>query len=267
MRVFNRLLLAVAAALSLAAPGLAAEDAHHPEDHEWSFEGPFGTFDRASLQRGFQVYEQVCSACHSLDYVAFADLGREGGPFHNEEYANPNENPVVRASEADYMITDGPDDFGDMFERPGRPADEFPDPYANDQQARAANGGALPPNLSVITKARQGGPEYIRSLLLGYGEEPPEDLEVRPGLYYNPYFSGGLIAMPPQLQDGLVEYADGTEATAEQMAHDVVAFLAWAGEPHLEARKRMGMMVMIYLLILCALLWAAYKQVWSRIAH
>ena len=267
MNMLNRLLIAVAGAAALAGPALAAEEAHAPEPHTWAFEGPFGQYDKQALQRGFQVYQQVCSACHALDFMSLRNLGEEGGPFYDPEYPNPNDNPIVRAIAAEYMITDGPDEFGEMFERAGRPADDFPHPYPNERAASAANGGAIPPNLSLIVKARSGGAEYIRSLLLGYGEEVPEDVNVRPGQYYNPYFPGGVLAMPPQLYEGLVEYADGTEATPEQMAHDVTAFLAWASEPHMEARKSMGFMVLIYLFIVCVLVWLAYRQVWSRVQH
>lgn len=267
MTLIPRLLAAAAAALALAAPALAAGEYKKPEPHTWQFEGPFGTFDRAALQRGFYVYTQVCASCHSVDYLDFRNLGQEGGPFYNAEFPNPNDNPVVRSIAAEYMVTDGPDDFGEMFERPGRPADSFPQPYPNQQAARAANGGAYPVDLSVITKARKGGAEYIRSLLLGYEYEPPADLDIRPGLYYNPYFSGGLIAMPPQLVEGIVEYPDGTAATPEQMAHDVTAFLSWLAEPHMEERKRMGLMVMIYLGFLTVLLWFAYKAVWKNVKH
>lgn len=267
MKVLNRLLVAAAGALALAVPALAAEEAKHPEPHTWAFEGPFGQYDKHALQRGFQVYQQVCSGCHALEYMSIRNLGEEGGPFFDPDYPNPNDNPVVRAIAADYMITDGPDEFGEMFERPGRPADRFPNPYPNDNAAAASNGGAVPPNLSLIVKARSGGAEYVRSLMLGYDYEVPEDVTVRPGQYYNPYFPGGVLAMPPQLYADLVEYADGTEATPEQMAHDVTAFLAWASEPHMEARKSLGFMVIIYLLIVCVLVWLAYRQLWSRVHH
>ena len=276
MKLITRLLVAAAGALALSAPSLAAEEGYAPEPHTWEFEGPFGQFDDAALQRGFQVYQQVCAACHALEFMSFRNLGQEGGPFEwvplGEDgelirFENPNDNPVIRAIAAEYMITDGPDEFGEMFQRPGRPADAFPNPYPNEQAAAASNGGAVPPNLSLITKARTGGPEYIRSLLLGYDYEVPEDVTIRPGQYYNPYFPGGVLAMPPQLVEGLVDYADGTEATPEQMAHDVTAFLAWAAEPHMEARKSLGFMVMIYLLIVCVLVWLAYRQVWSRVHH
>jgi len=165
MKLFNRLLIAAVGALALAAPGFAAEKAKTPEPHTWDFEGPFGQFDKAALQRGFQVYQQVCAGCHALDYMSFRNLGEEGGPFYDPEYPNPNDNPVVRAIAADYMIVDGPDEFGEMFERPGRPADDFPDPYPNERAAAAANGGAVPPNLSLIVKARTGGAEGILPVL------------------------------------------------------------------------------------------------------
>jgi ubiquinol-cytochrome c reductase cytochrome c1 subunit len=269
MKMIQRLLAAAVGALALTTPAAlaAAGETHHPEEHDFSFEGPFGMFDRQQLQRGFLVYQQVCSACHSMNQLHIRNLGEEGGPFYSAEFPNPNDNPVVRAIAAEYIVEDGPDEYGDMFERAGRPADKFPNPFANPQQAAASNGGAIPPDFSVIVKARHGGPEYIRSLMLGYDYEVPEDVHPRPGQYYNPYFPGGLLAMPPQLQDGLVEYADGTEATKEQMATDVAAFLAWASEPHMEVRKKMGLMVMIYLLVLAGLLYAAYRQVWSTVKH
>ncbi|MGJ3233153.1 MAG: cytochrome c1 [Oceanicaulis sp.] len=268
MKPIKRLLAAAAGVLVVGAPlAWAAGEYKKPEPYDFAWEGPFATFDQAQLQRGYHVYSQVCSACHGMRQLDFRHLGMEGGPFHMEDFPNPNENPVVRAIAAEYTIEDGPNEFGDMFERPGRPSDDFPYPYANQQQARAANGGAYPPDLSVIVKARKGGPEYIRSLLLGYDQEPPADLDIRPGNYYNPYMSGQVIAMPPQLYPDLVEYEDGTEATPEQMATDITAFLTWAGEPHMEARKRMGLMVMIYLLILAGLLYASYRQVWSRVKH
>jgi len=273
MRTIKRLL--IVAAVCLTAPmAIAAGYQKHPEQHRWSFAGPFGTFDRGAMQRGFQVYQEVCAACHGLEHLAIRHLGQEGGPFRTAviegervTFPDPNENPIVRAIAAQYIVEDGPDEFGDMFERPGRPSDRFPSPYANEQQARAANGGAYPPDLSVMVKARHDGANYVRSLLLGYDYEPPADLDILPGTYYNPYMSGEVIAMPPQFQDGLVQYGDGTEATVEQMAEDLVTFLVWAADPHMEARKRLGLMVMIYLLILAGLLYAAYRQLWSNVKH
>ncbi|HAQ35330.1 MAG: cytochrome c1 [Maricaulis sp.] len=278
----NLAVLFGAAALTTA-PALAAEgEAHAPEAHEWTWDGPLGRFDRAQLQRGFQVYQEVCASCHALEQISFRNLAEGEGPFtcfpdpdaHEEDghhaepicYDNPNDNPIILQLASGYQVEDGPDDAGDMFERPGIPADPFPAPFANEQQARASNGGAYPPDLSLIVKARGGGANYVRSLLLGY-HEAPAGTDVRPGLHYNEYFPGGQIAMAPPLMDGLVTYADDTEATTEQMAEDVVAFLAWASDPHRVERNRLGLMVMIYFLIFAVLLWFAYKQVWSRVEH
>ncbi|MEE2526454.1 cytochrome c1 [Hyphobacterium sp. HN65] len=274
----KRFITALAALAAVSAPALAAEgEAHAPEPHDWSWEGPFGQFDDAELQRGFLVYQQVCASCHGLDQLSFRNLGQPGGPFelipdpeHEGEYlswANPNDNPVVMAIAGEYMIMDGPDDAGDMFERAGVPADRFPNPFANPQQAAASNGGAIPPDLSVIVKARAGGAEYLRSLLLGYSDEIPYDVELLPGQHYNEYFPGGVLAMAAPLSDGIVSYPDGSPETVEQYAHDVTAFLAWAAEPHMENRKRMGLAVIIFLLIFAGLLWLAYRQVWSNVKH
>jgi ubiquinol-cytochrome c reductase cytochrome c1 subunit len=229
----------------------AQEETPEPMAREWPHEGLFGTFDRAAAQRGLQVYREVCSACHSLDYVAFRHLQALG--FSEEQ---------VGAIAAEYMVTDGPNDAGEMFEREGQPSDYFPAPYPNDQAARAANGGALPPDLSLITKARAGGSNYLFSVLAGY-EEPPPDVEAREGMYYNPYFPGHWIAMPPPLAEGVVQYADGTQASVEQMAADVTTFLSWAAEPKLEERKQTGLKVMIFLIIFGGLLYATKRRVWA----
>lgn len=276
--MMKRLITALAAVAAISSPVIgAAGDTPPPEPHDWSWEGPFGRYDDAELQRGFLVYQQVCASCHGMELVSFRNLGQAGGPFElipdpeNEgyflEFPNPNDNPVVMAIAAEYTIMDGPDDVGDMFERPGIPADTFPSPYANDQQAAASNGGAVPPDLSVIVKARSGGAEYIRSLLLGYTEDVPYDVELLPGQHYNEYFPGGVLAMGNQLFDGAVSYPDGSPETVEQYAHDVTAFLAWASEPHMEQRKRMGLGVMIFLFIFAILLWLAYRQVWANVKH
>lgn len=267
MRLIRTLLIATTGALAAVGIASAAGEYRKPEPHRFSFDGPFSSFDRAAVQRGFYVYTQVCAACHSMAHLSFRHLGQRGGPFYDPNFPNPNDNPVVRAIAAEFIVEDGPDDFGEMFERAGRPSDRFPSPYANEQQGRAANNGAYPPDLSIITRARHYGAPYIRSLMMGYGEEPPADLTVGVGLYYNPYFPGGLIAMPPQFEDGLLEYADGTEATVEQMANDVTEFFAWASDPHMEQRKSMGLMVLLYLIILCGLLFFTYRQVWSKVKH
>ena len=267
MKMIQRLLAAAAGALALASPAaLAAEAGHHPAEYDFSFEGPFGTFDRAQLQRGFLVYQQVCSACHSMNQLHIRNLGEEGGPFYSEEYPNPNDNPIVMQIAAGYQVEDGPNDDGDMFMRDGLPSDAFPAPFENEQQARASNGGAYPPDLSLIVKARSGGADYIRSLLLGY-EEAPEDSHLSPGQYYNAYFAGGAIAMAPPLVDDIISYDDGTTASMEQMAEDVVTFLTWAGDPHMEERKQMGVMVLMYLFIFAVLVYLAYRQVWRNVKH
>ena len=251
-----RLSPAGAAALVLAA-SMVAPSAHaavgetDPIEVDWPHEGFFGTFDRAAAQRGFQVYREVCSVCHGITYVAFRNLMELG--FSEDQ---------VRALAAEYTVVDGPDDTGEMFERPARPTDPIPPPYPNEQAARAANAGALPPELSLITKARHEGSDYTYSVLVGY-EEPPADVEPREGLYYNAYFPGHWIAMPPPLQEGLVEYADGTEATVPQMAADVTQFLTWAGEPTLEQRKQTGLKAMLFLLVFTGLCYATMRKVWA----
>lgn len=245
--------LASAVFLGFVASAHAAGDAKHPKAHDWSFEGFDGHFDRAALQRGFQVYKDVCAACHGLKYIAFRNLAEIG--FSEAEY---------KAIAAEYIVTDGPDDFGDMFERPAIPSDYFPSPFANDEQARASNNGALPPDLSLITKARADGANYMHALLTGY-EDPPADVEMTEGLTYNPYFSGGQIAMVPPLMDDLLEYADGTPATVEQMSEDVVTFLHWAAEPKMEARKKLGSAVMVFLAVMTILLYLANKKMWASV--
>jgi ubiquinol-cytochrome c reductase cytochrome c1 subunit len=253
----SRLRIVGAAALILAASALkvSAQIAETPEPlhGKWRHDGLFGTFDRAAAQRGFQVYREVCSACHALTYVAFRNLTDLG--FSEEQ---------VEALAAQYSVTDGPNDEGEMFERPARPADPIPPPYPNPQAARVANGGALPPELSLITKARAGGTDYVYSLMQGY-EEPPADAQAPEGLHYNAFFPGHWIAMPPPLSDGAVSYADGTEATVPQMASDVATFLTWAGEPTLEQRKRTGLKVTLFLIVFTGLTYATMRKVWSHL--
>ena len=223
---------------------------------DWSFKGLTGTFDRASLQRGFQVYKEVCSSCHSMQYLSYRNLGEPGGPeFTKSE---------VKAIAASFEIEDGPDSQGEMFSRPGRPSDKFKNPYPNVQAAIAANGGAYPPDMSVLVKARKGGANYIYSVLVGY-EDPPAGVTLDEGVYYNKYMIGNKIKMPNNLIDGLVEYSDGTESTVDQMAKDVTTFLAWAAEPELEERHRTGVKVIIYLILLTILVYLSMKKIWSRI--
>jgi ubiquinol-cytochrome c reductase cytochrome c1 subunit len=272
------LTIALAASGSLAAEGEQATPHYpikKPMEQSWSFAGPFGTYDKGQLQRGLKVYAEVCSACHSLKRVPFRDLAELG---YSEEQ--------VKSFAAGYEVEDGPNSDGDMFTRPGLPADRFPGPYANEQQAAVANNGAIPPDFSLIAKARavergfpqfvfdiftqyqEAGPDYIYSLLMGYGEEPPAHVEIQDGLYYNPYFTAGAaLAMAQPLYEESVTYDDGTPATLDQQAKDLSAFLMWAAEPHLQERKEMGFRVMIFLILFAALLYVAKKQVWSRVEH
>lgn len=247
-------IMAVGLSAAVSIPANAAGDAKHPAEMNWQFDGLFGTYDRNALRRGFQVYKEVCASCHSLNQIAFRNLSQEGGPEFSEA--------EVKAIAKEYLVEDGPDDYGDMFERDALPRDKFPSPYPNENAARAANGGAYPPDLSLITKARGGGADYIHALLSGY-EEAPEGVEMRAGLYYNPYMAGGKIAMPVPLLEELVEYSDGTEATVEQMSMDVTHFLNWTAEPELEQRKRMGFMVLIYLSIFAGLMFFSMRKIWA----
>jgi ubiquinol-cytochrome c reductase cytochrome b/c1 subunit len=278
MKMENRMRLLSIAMLGVFALGganaaIAAEAGPTPERLNWSFAGPFGKFDRAQLQRGFQVYKEVCSTCHGLKYVAFRNLAQPGGPGFTEAQA--------RVIAAEYQIADGPDDTGEMFERAGRLSDYFPAPAPNDQALRSRFGGALPPDLSVITKARsyesglliglldffrqyqEHGADYVHALLTGY-EAPPAGTKIEATQAWNKYFPGHLIAMVKPLEDKRVAYADGSPETVDQYSRDVAAFLAWAAEPSLEARKRIGFQVMIFLIVFAGLMYFTKKKVWSR---
>jgi len=224
--------------------------------NDWSFEGIFGTFDRSSLQRGYQVYQEVCSGCHSIQHLSYRNLSEKGGPEFSLDEA--------KAIAAQFEVTDGPNDEGEMFTRPRRLSDKFVNPFPNIQAATAANGGAYPPDMSVLVKARKGGADYIYSLLLGY-EEVPAGYELDDGVYYNKYISGNKIMMSKPLSEGAVEYSDGTQATEAQMAKDIVTFLTWAAEPKLEARHKMGFKVFIFLIILLTLVYFSKQKVWSRL--
>jgi ubiquinol-cytochrome c reductase cytochrome b/c1 subunit len=254
----------------------AAEGGPKPPAQNWSFSGPVGKFDRGALQRGLKVYKEVCSACHSLSYVAFRNLAEAGGPGYSLAQA--------QAFASEYKVKDGPNDQGEMFERPGRPADYFPSPFPNEQAARVANGGAYPPDLSLITKARsygrgfpmflidfftqyqEQGPDYVAALLQGYEEKPPAGFTLPDGSYYNRYFPGHAIKMPQPLSDGQVTYDDGSPATVAQYAKDVTTFLMWTAEPHMEARKALGLQVFVFLILLTVLLYFTKKKVWAN-AH
>jgi ubiquinol-cytochrome c reductase cytochrome c1 subunit len=223
---------------------------------DWSFKGMFGKFDRGSLQRGYQVYTEVCASCHSMKYLSYRNLGEKGGPEFSEA--------EVKAIAASFEVTDGPNADGEMFTRPAKLSDKFVMPYENVKAAQAANGGAYPPDMSVLVKARGGGVDYIYSLLQGY-EETPSGMTLDEGVHYNKYMYGNKIRMSAPLSDDLVEYGDGTKATVEQMSKDVTTFLMWAAEPHLESRHQMGFKAIIYLIILTILVYLSMKKIWSRV--
>jgi cytochrome c1 len=267
MSTVVRASLSICAILMLGDAAIAqtATDARPPKSAAFSFEGPLGTYDRGALQRGFQVYKEVCSACHSLNRVAFHNLADPGGPGFTDAQA--------KAIAASYKIPAEPNDKGELFDssgnrltRPGIVADDFPPPFANEEAARAANGGALPPDLSLIEKARAGGAAYVYSILTGFHEKPPAWFKVLPNKYYDPYFQDWNISMPPPLADGSVTYSDGTPDKVDQEARDVVTFLAWAAEPSMEERKRLGLGVMAFLIVFSGLLFLSYRRVW-RDAH
>jgi ubiquinol-cytochrome c reductase cytochrome c1 subunit len=275
-----------AAALLFAAGGACAQEEHsaaepthfpilQPKQEKWSFAGPFGTYDKGQLQRGLKVYKDICSNCHSMQLVAFRTLQELG-------YSDAQ----VKTFAAEYTVQDGPNDEGEMFERPAIPSDYFPSPFPNVQAAAAANSGAAPPDFSLIAKARgvergfptfvfdiftqyaESGPDYIHSLLTGYDQEPPAGMEIPEGTYYNPYFiAGKSLAMVKPVNDGDVKYDDGAPETVDQYAKDVVAFLMWAAEPHLEERKKTGFRVVIFLVLFGALVYLTKRKIWSDVVH
>jgi len=259
MRIFAIAALVASMVLigGVATPARAQEETPEPPGQRWSFDGVFGTFDRAALQRGFQVYKEVCSACHHLQYLYFRDLTALG-------YTEDQVKGI--AASWPQQVTDGPNDTGQMFQRPARPSDRIPGPFPNDQAARTANNGALPPDLSLIAKAREGGANYVYAILTGFAE-PPANFKLMPGMYYNSYFPGHQIAMPTPLNPDQVTFGDKTPATVAQMAHDVSSFLMWAAEPNLEQRHRTGFKVMLFLLATTGVFYAAKRKIWSRIRH
>ena len=245
-------LTALAAAIGLAGPAQAAGGGDVKiVSGEWSFDGPFGYFDKGASQRGFQVYREVCAGCHGVEYLAFRNLADLG---YNEA--------EIKAIASEYDVVDGPDDDGEMFERPARPADQIPSPYRNDNEARASNNGALPPDLSLIAKARANGANYLYSLLIGY-EDAPAGTEVPDGMYYNSAYSGHLIAMPQPIYGDDVEYADGSPTTPEGLASDLTHFLMWAAEPKMEVRKRIGVAAVFFLSIFLIMSYLAKRRVWA----
>ncbi len=244
-----------AAGLAVAANGaVAAEGAGQLTDVDWSWEGVFGSYDEAQLQRGFKVFNEICANCHALNLVAYRNLAEIGLPEER-----------IKEIAAEREVQDGPNDEGEMFMRPALPSDHFVPPFPNENAARYANNGALPPDLSLMNKARMGGPDYVYSLLMGYEFEPPEGVELMPGMNYNKVFPGHQIAMPPQIFEGMVEYEDGTEATAEQIAKDITAFLNWTAEPELEQRKNIGLKTMIFLIVLTAMMYALKRAIWRDV--
>ncbi|HEY1750579.1 MAG TPA: cytochrome c1 [Caulobacteraceae bacterium] len=282
-----RKLLALAALIGLvgaAAPALAATTQQPLREQSWSFNGAFGMYDQAQLQRGFKVYQQVCSQCHSINYITFHNLGDPGGPFWSPKYPNSNDNPYVKALAASWprQVPDINADTGDPTHRPATTADVLPAPFPNDAAARASNGGALPPDMSLLVAAREGGPRYVYSIASWTGAAPA-GLTPPPGKYYNPYFAGdvssnwkgdpnhvpvgGFIGMPPPLTNCKVTFDDKTPCTVDQEARDVAAFLTWASDPKMEQRKQMGIGVLAFLAILSLLTYLSYRQIWRGVAH
>lgn len=232
----------------------AAGDGPAIPSQDWSFSGPFGTYDKASLQRGYKIYRNVCSSCHSMKHVYFRNLEALG---YNEDQ--------IKAIVSEYTVVNKePNDEGDMFERPAKPSDHFISPFANDNAAKFANGGAFPPDLSLITKARGNGPNYVYSLLTGY-EEAPHGEELAQGQHWNKYFPGHKLSMAPPLSDGLVSYEDGSPETLDQYSRDMVQFLTWAADPYMEERKTMGMKVILFLMMFAGILYAVKRKIWAHL--
>lgn len=269
----------VAVALVAGAPALASGGHGRPlADPGFSFEGPFGTFDQGALQRGYKVYREVCSACHSMKLVSFRNLGQKGGPFYDPKYKNPNDNPVVKQIASEFETAEIDPDTGDDVMRKSTPSDRFPSPFKNDEAAKASNGGAIPPDFSVINKGRNGGAQYVYSILIGF-EPKPVGLEIPDTQHYNAYVrgnlatqwkgdhhhvpAGGVLAMAPPLSDGRVTFDDGTPSTLKQQAKDVATFLEWAGDPHAVARKQTGFAVILFLILLGGIVYLAYRQTWK----
>lgn len=261
--------------------GHALAESHHKEavapPEGFTFEGPFGTFDQAQLQRGYKVYREVCSSCHAMKLLSFRNLGQKNAPFYDEKYQNPNDNPVVKQIASEFEIADIDPDNGDDITRKGTPSDRFPSPFKNDEAAKASNGGAVPPDLSVMAKAREGGAKYVYCVLTSF-KAPPKGLTVAEGQHYNQCVhgslatqwsgdphkvpEGGVLAMAPPLADGRMTFDDGRKPTLSNEAADVATFLEWASDPHAIERKQTGFAVLIYLLLFAGVTYLAYRQVW-----
>ena len=256
MRLRSLIVVALGAAV-WATFGIGPSRAQEPvklPHQKWSFERLLGSYDIAAAQRGFQVYEQVCSNCHSMNLLHYRDLAGIGLTA-----------PQIKAVAAGQTVPGGTNDQGDAFTRPGLPSDTFRDPYANVKAAAAANGGKAPPDQTLLENAREGGADYIYALVgLGY-VDPPKGVKVPDGLYYNKYYPGNNIHMPPPLRDGAVDYVDGTKATVPQMAHDVATFLAWTSNPELAQRKRMGVRIVLFLALMTGLTYAVKRQIWADV--
>ena len=232
---------------------LFAEEKMLLKKQNWSFEGIFGRYDNSTLQRGLQIYQEVCTACHGMKRLRFRELQDLG--FTNDQ---------IKQYPKTFEILDGPNELGEMFMRPGESSDTFISPYKNKEEAKASFNGSYPPDLSLLTKAIKNGPDYIYSLLTGY-EDPPKEFKLTDGLYYNPYYDGKVIAMPPPLYDNAIEYIDGTNASLDQLSYDIVHFLNWAAEPKLQKRKSLGLKVLLFLIVLTLLLYVTMKEIWSWI--
>jgi ubiquinol-cytochrome c reductase cytochrome c1 subunit len=285
LRKLLALAVAPLLALTLAAPAVAVTTQKPVPNLSWSFSGPTGMYDQAQLQRGFKVYVEVCSQCHSIQYIHFHNLGDPGGPFWSPKYPNSNDNPYVKAIAANWprQVTEINADTGDPTHRKPTSADVLVPPFPNDAAARASNGGALPPDMSLLAAAREGGPNYIYNILTSFAPTPAGIVNPPPGKYYNAAFPGdlssywkgdpnavpigGFISMPPPLTDCKVTFDDGTSCKLGQEARDVAAFLQWASDPKMDQRKQTGIAVMIYLLIFTGILYASYRQIWRNVAH
>ncbi|HSU04535.1 MAG TPA: cytochrome c1 [Acetobacteraceae bacterium] len=252
MGAIRGLLAGLATVLLVSGPALAQQEPPLPNEN-WSFSGLFGSFDLASAQRGFWVFQNVCSNCHSLKQIHYRDLAAIGLT-----------EAQIKAVAGSVQVPKGVNNQGEPVEGPATPADQFRSPFPNEEAARAAMNGALPPDLSLIVNAREGHADYVYGILNGF-VDPPAGFTVPPGRYYNQYFPGHLIAMPPPLHDGLVEFADGTKATVPQMAHDVVTYLEWAANPEMAQRKQIGVRVILFLLLLMGLTYALKRKVWADV--